>query len=102
MHNLYILSAILVVVSCVSCVEDGKNHPHFPSPEPSVPQTKEEKITESLNDTATPSEAVTSDTPKPHERDAQTPKQQGEVPFSTLENLIQEIQEEIQQFDAFA
>lgn len=102
MHNLYILSAILVVVSCVSCVEDGRNHPHFPSPEPSVPQTKEKKITESLNDTATPSEAVTSDTPKPHKRDAQTPKQQGEIPFSTLENLIQEIQEEIQQFDALA
>jgi hypothetical protein len=101
MHNLYVLSAILVVVSCTSRVEDGKNYPHFPSPEPVAPKTKEEKTTEPPNATTTQPEpeAVTSDASEPHERGTHTPKRRGSTLLSKLENLIQEIQVELQQFE---
>ncbi|MCU0317889.1 MAG: hypothetical protein MUC61_00920 [Amoebophilaceae bacterium] len=99
MHNLYILSAILVVVSCINCVKDEKKHPSFPRPRPVAPKTKEEKITEPLNATTKQSKAVTNDASELHERGGDTPKRRDSIPLSKLGNLIQEIQEEIKQFE---
>ena len=114
MHNTYILSAIVVVVLSVSCIGDGKNHPHCPSPKSNASKIKEEKAAEPLNDTTTHSEAeaaellndttthpeaATSDTSEPHGQDTHAPKQQESTSLSGLENLIQEIEAEIQQFE---